>query len=519
MVLSVLHNPMEMSAMRGLQKSANGLMVTLERLSTGKRINSAKDDPSGFIACELIRSDVAGMKGRLKSKQQLGSKLSLVDSGLAQISNLLNDAKRIIVASANTGALTKDQIQAYQMELDASIDSIHRITKMTSFQGEKVLESLEGLLNGTLTDEQRKEVVGVPKLDASGKLVDSAKAAKPGQETIGDLADSIAKSLKMATAVINKTATADSGGATEVIQSKAEAINPDSVLALQEIETPKSLAEIAAEMLAQQEAEELAKIQAEEAQKAAEEAEKEAKEREKAAKLEEMSARADKMYWLSRKNVSQNVELPQNQTEEQSERDLVREGIQSLFSNVKPQESVAQEGFNPTQNLLASMPILAINSETDAKEITQEFEQTLLSRSLEIAKEDETDDAETETKPEAEEPKKPQPQSIDDLKSGGVADLSTDTEAADKFIDEMIRSLYFARVKNGIAQRDVEIDNIMLTDSIYQNQQLDALISDADFAEEASNLARYELLMQMGMQALKIAQDYPKMVLNLLMQS
>ena len=201
MVLSIKYNPLEAGAMRGIQKSASGLTQTLERLATGKRINSPKDDPSGFIAVTLLRSDTAAAQGKLKSNQLLSGKLSVVDSGLSQIGTLLNQAKSLIVASANRGALTDDQLSAYQMELDMAIDSIRRITKMTSYQGEKVLDGLEGLLNGTMTAEQRQAVLGTPMLDSSGKLVESAQS---GQKTLGELSDGILKSLQTVSEIQQK---------------------------------------------------------------------------------------------------------------------------------------------------------------------------------------------------------------------------------------------------------------------------------------------------------------------------
>ncbi len=703
--------------MRGIQKSSNGLMQTLERLSTGKRINSAKDDPSGLIACELLRSDISAAKGKLKSNQLLSSKLSVVDSGLKQISNLLNQAKSIIVASANTGALSDDEIKAYQMELDAAIDSIRRITKMTSFQGDKVLSGIEGLLNGTMTAEQRKEVLGTPMVDSSGKLVN---AAKPGQKNLGELSDGIAKSLKTVTEIKKKLGVEGDGLPDQLVTPNAVTANLQTTADMQETlyamvdswvrdrlgadddqvrqqitqslydkslkrltgagksegdlltnpngenmlfgrseeelktlvsenlesiyaetmqkevvsqesdagETvPNSQAKIpalptTAEEIAQKladvdqaekdledaalrEVEELAKKQAEEAQKAAQKAEKEAKEKEKAEKLEAMKQRADEMYWLGRKS-SSHADLTPEQPDEKSARDLAREGIQTLLSNHGPKENVAKT--NPlfpgqSQNSLAPWTGLAENSAADpqqtfaeqqksffqtlrkraeektgqktnerndkkeskeeAKQANEKVEETLLKQSAAAAlsstkAEEETEkrsvtldgdvlkdygtsenisltqprsseetlvltdntqpDVDFETEEESGESKKPQPRSIDDLKLGGVADLHTNPEAADKFIDEMIRSFSFARVVNGIKQKDIDIDNALLTDSIYHMQDLESIISDADFAEESSNLAKYQLLLQSGLNVLKIAQDYPKMILNLLMQ-
>ena len=629
-MLSVKYNPLEMSAMRGIKKSASGLSQTLERLSTGKRMNSPKDDPSGFIAVTLLRSDVAAAQGKLKSNQLLSGKLSVVDSGLSQISTLLNQAKSLVVAAANTGALTDDQISAYQMELDMAIDSIRRLTKMTSFQGEKVLDGLEGLLNGTMTAEQRQTVVGAPRLDSSGRLVESAQS---GSKTLGELSDGIVRSLTAVSEIqqslgikivsglpehlvasgnapVKADLSADLqetllsmvdswvqdrlealgvqtgddqqdfqqqiiqslydkalkqiAGSTESATDRSEtewktivSENLDSIFnEVMQKEgvppTPEALAGLAlpplsVEEIAQKfaeidqaeqeeaeaarlELEELLQKQAEEAQQAAEKAEKEAKAQKREEELEVQKQRAEQMYWLGRKSVAR-LDLPQDRTVEKSESELAREEIQSLFADrfrkgAVPQAiGYGQNAFDPWAGLHSRH--LAENAASDSKSIAEQQKisliQVLGQQAAEISVQNQSDkkDSQEETNPAetSEETGKKGARTIDDLKSGGIADLRADPEAAGKFLDQMIRDFSFARIVNGIEQRNIDIDNALLTDSIDHNQRLDSLISDADFAEEASNLARHQLLLAVGMNAWKIAQDYPKMVLNLLMQS
>ena len=478
--------------MRGIQKSADGLALTLERLATGKRINSAKDDPSGIIAVSLLRSDISAAKGQLKANQQLSSKLSIADSGLSQIGSLLNQAKSLIVASANTGALTGDQISANQMELDMLIDSIRRITKMTSFQGDKVLAGLEGLLNGTMTAEQRKAELGIPMVGFDGKLIESTQM---DQVISGELSDRIIKT------VANVVDISDSQEPI-FIEMKATEQAETTQLAEEQLE-----------------GEELAQQLLEEAQKAIDDAEKEAKAIEKAEKLEADKQRAEKMYWWGRQSIV-HVDLPQDRAEEKSENALAREGIQSLFADhlqksAHPKESVMSNslllgwGQNQGPNALGD-PTQTIAVQKLSLFQVLDQQQPLVNVAQKTS---DKDDKKTE------ESKRNEPKSIDDLKSGGIADLKTNTEDADKLIDDMIRSFSFARVVNGIQQRDVEIDNALLTDSIYHSQELEAMISDADFAEEASNLAKYQLLLASGFNVLQIAREYPKMILNLLMQS
>ena len=138
--LYVASNTQSIGAQLQLQRNIAALGDVLTRLSTGLRINSGKDDPAGLIAGELLRSDITASKQAIQNTQRANSIIAVADSALGQISSLLNDIRVLVNASANTGAMTFDQIQANQLQVDASIDSIDRISKTTQFQGMNLLD-------------------------------------------------------------------------------------------------------------------------------------------------------------------------------------------------------------------------------------------------------------------------------------------------------------------------------------------------------------------------------------------
>jgi flagellin-like hook-associated protein FlgL len=122
----------------------------LTRLSTGLRINSGKDDPAGLIASELLKSQITGTTKAITNTQRASSLISTADSALGQVGNLLNDIKGLVVEAANTGAMSAEQIAANQLQVDASLDSIDRIARTTSFAGQKLLDgSLDFRTTGT----------------------------------------------------------------------------------------------------------------------------------------------------------------------------------------------------------------------------------------------------------------------------------------------------------------------------------------------------------------------------------
>ena len=142
--LYVASNVQSLVAQSQLQRNISSLGNILNRLSTGLRINSGKDDPAGLIASELLKADITGTNMAIRNAQRANSIIAIADSSLGQVANLLNDIKALVVEAANTGAMNAQQIAANQLQVDASIDSIDRVSKTTNFQGDLLLDGSLG---------------------------------------------------------------------------------------------------------------------------------------------------------------------------------------------------------------------------------------------------------------------------------------------------------------------------------------------------------------------------------------
>src|SRR3954471_23986029 len=135
-------------AQKTLGRTSDALQQALTRLSTGLRINSGKDDPAGLIASENLRRDITSANTAISNSQTAGQLIATADSSLGQISGLLNDIRGLAVQAANTGVLSDEQVAANQLQVDASLDAIDRIAKVTTFQGRTLLD---GTLDFTKT--------------------------------------------------------------------------------------------------------------------------------------------------------------------------------------------------------------------------------------------------------------------------------------------------------------------------------------------------------------------------------
>lgn len=133
-----------LTAQVNLARSNRDLNSTLQRLSSGLRINRGADDPAGLIASETLRAEMASIERAIGNTQRASNVIATTEASLAEVANLLVDIKGLTVEAANAGALSKAEIEANQLQVDSAIDSITRIANSTTFAGQH-------LLNGNLS--------------------------------------------------------------------------------------------------------------------------------------------------------------------------------------------------------------------------------------------------------------------------------------------------------------------------------------------------------------------------------
>jgi flagellin len=103
-------------AQRALRQSQQDLQTSLERLSTGLRINRGADDPAGLINSESIRAEIAGFDKAISNSQRATNIIATSEGSLGEISSLLIDIQGLIVEAANKGAMSPEEIRANQLQ-------------------------------------------------------------------------------------------------------------------------------------------------------------------------------------------------------------------------------------------------------------------------------------------------------------------------------------------------------------------------------------------------------------------
>lgn len=139
-------------AQRNYAKNTESLNTSLQRLSTGLKINSGKDDPAGLIASEGLKSEMAGINQAIDNSSRASNVIATADGALTEVSSLLTNIKSLVVQAANTGGMSADEIKANQLQIDSAIASITRISNSTSFAGLSLLNgSLDYVTSGITT--------------------------------------------------------------------------------------------------------------------------------------------------------------------------------------------------------------------------------------------------------------------------------------------------------------------------------------------------------------------------------
>src|SRR5262249_28063161 len=126
-------------AQRVLATQNAGLTGSLERLSTGLRINRGADDPAGLIASENLRSEKAAINSAITNSQRAEQVVNVAEGGLQEVNTLLLNLQSLVGASANDAGVSAEEKSANQLQIDSILQTIDRVANATSFQGIKLL--------------------------------------------------------------------------------------------------------------------------------------------------------------------------------------------------------------------------------------------------------------------------------------------------------------------------------------------------------------------------------------------
>jgi len=147
-MLSILTNTGAADAVRALNAATAEVQVHQERISTGKRVNSTKDDSADYITAQQLRSDADGRRAIGKSMANAGSVLDVANLGAEQISNILNSIRDKALSLTGNDAGSKDSIAK---DVKALVDQINTIARNSNLNGINLLTGRPATVTTTKT--------------------------------------------------------------------------------------------------------------------------------------------------------------------------------------------------------------------------------------------------------------------------------------------------------------------------------------------------------------------------------
>ncbi len=157
-------------AQRVLGANNQNLGFSLERLSTGLRINRGKDDPAGLIASENLRSEITSLNAAINNSERADQVINIAEGGLQEVSNLLTELQGLLTSSASSAGLSDSEKEANQLQIDSILQTIDRVASSTSFHGSK-------LLSGNFDYQVNNVASGVSDFRVNGAKFEGASLA------------------------------------------------------------------------------------------------------------------------------------------------------------------------------------------------------------------------------------------------------------------------------------------------------------------------------------------------------
>ncbi|MBL1433831.1 MAG: flagellin FliC [Gammaproteobacteria bacterium] len=223
MALTVNTNIASLNAQRNLAASQGDLNTSLQRLSTGLRINSASDDAAGLFISEQITADIRGLNQATRNAQDGISLGQVAEGALGEISNNLQRIREIAVQSANVTVQDRTGLQG---EVDQLTQEISRIIATSQFNGVDLLSGTASLVfqvgqDGNANNQVTLTTTNLATSGAGGTVAFNANLSATGTIDVSTAAASSGALATLDTSIDNVSRTRATFGA---VQNRFEAV-------------------------------------------------------------------------------------------------------------------------------------------------------------------------------------------------------------------------------------------------------------------------------------------------------
>ncbi len=184
-------NISSLNAQRNLEINSERIGQSIERLSSGLRINRGADDPAGLVMSELLRAQVSGLDVAQQNASQGVNLIKTAEGALDEISGMLRQMRDLAVAAASDSNLNADARAALQSQVESALTTIDKVATNTKYAGRALLDGSAG---------------------TNVNIIDNATVGTQGLTTLGTQDDGYI-SIQVNTAAEKATSSSDTSGA------------------------------------------------------------------------------------------------------------------------------------------------------------------------------------------------------------------------------------------------------------------------------------------------------------------
>lgn len=182
MSLRINHNTNALSAHRNLVDNSRDLTKSMEKLSSGMKINHAADGPASLVISEQMRAQIAGLNQAMSNSESAISMVQTAEGAFTEVNNMLVNMRQLAIHAANEGVNDEVMLHANQQEIENIISSIDRVSKQTQFGTRSLLDGSNGASGAAMGDgvEFVKAGIHTNESDSKGydvRIIDAASRA------------------------------------------------------------------------------------------------------------------------------------------------------------------------------------------------------------------------------------------------------------------------------------------------------------------------------------------------------
>ena len=187
MSLVIANNVSSITAQNNLTRSSTAMSRSLERLSSGFKINRGADGPAALVISEKQRAQIAGLNAAIDNTEKAVSMVQTAEGALTEINSLLVKIRSLSIDSANTAVNDEDALAANQAEIDNALSTIDRIAANTQFGTKKLLNGTAGF-NAVSSSTFVTDLVATSDTDLGAFTIDAvSQDAQKGQVDVSNL--------------------------------------------------------------------------------------------------------------------------------------------------------------------------------------------------------------------------------------------------------------------------------------------------------------------------------------------